>query len=129
MLKGARKAMQQAKVVFVITRSTRKPSITFLQLVLHHPGEGEISPDPGSHGDTCAENKGAHAGGGPGGGFPPRREVCPLNYADVLAGMQYFSTLIKKFKVPGTPAVVVFDSRTGKTKTLNGIRTSLRTTS
>jgi uncharacterized membrane protein len=45
----------------------------------------------------------------------------PLNYVDVIAGMQYFSTLVKKFKVPGTPAVVVFDSRTGKTKTLNGI--------
>jgi len=45
----------------------------------------------------------------------------PLNYLDVMAGMQYFSTLVKKFKVPGTPAVVVLDSRTGKTKTLNGI--------
>jgi uncharacterized membrane protein len=45
----------------------------------------------------------------------------PLNYADVMAGMQYFSTLIKQFKVPGTPSVVVLDSRTGKTKTLYGI--------
>ena len=44
----------------------------------------------------------------------------PLNYADVVAGMQYFSTLTKKFKVPGTPSVVVVDSRTGKTKTLYG---------
>jgi len=44
----------------------------------------------------------------------------PLNYADVLAGMQYFTTLVKKFKVPGTPSVVVLDSRTGKTKTLYG---------
>jgi hypothetical protein len=45
----------------------------------------------------------------------------PLNYVDVMAGMQYFSGLIKKFKVPGTPSVVVLDSRTGKTKTLYGI--------
>jgi len=45
----------------------------------------------------------------------------PLNYVDVLAGMQYFNTLVKKFKVPGTPSVVVLDSRTGKTKTLYGI--------
>ncbi|MBS1243573.1 MAG: Uncharacterized protein H6R41_110, partial [Deltaproteobacteria bacterium] len=45
----------------------------------------------------------------------------PLNYVDVMAGMQYFSTLVKKFKVPGTPSVAVLDSRTGKTKTLYGI--------
>jgi hypothetical protein len=45
----------------------------------------------------------------------------PLNYADVLAGMQHFSTLVKNFKVPGTPSVVVLDSRTGKTKTLYGM--------
>ena len=44
----------------------------------------------------------------------------PLNYVDVLAGMQYFNTLVKKFKVSGTPSVVVLDSRTGKTKTLSG---------
>ena len=43
-----------------------------------------------------------------------------LNYADVLAGMQYFGSLVKKFKVTGTPAVVVHDSRTGQTKTLYG---------
>ena len=44
----------------------------------------------------------------------------PLNYVDVMAGMQYFGTLVQKFKVPGTPSVVVLDSRTGKTKTLFG---------
>jgi hypothetical protein len=46
----------------------------------------------------------------------------PMNYVDVVAGMQYFSTLVRKFKVPGTPSVVVFDSGTGKTKTLYGIK-------
>ena len=45
----------------------------------------------------------------------------PLNYADVVAGMQYFGAIIRKFNVPGTPSVVVLDSRTGKTKTLSGI--------
>lgn len=44
-----------------------------------------------------------------------------LNYADVLAGTQYFASLVKKLKVTGTPAVVVHDSRTGKTKTLYGM--------
>jgi uncharacterized membrane protein len=44
-----------------------------------------------------------------------------LNYADVLAGTQYFAGLVKKLKVTGTPAVVVHDSRTGKTKTLYGM--------
>ena len=44
-----------------------------------------------------------------------------LNYADVQAGMQYFSAIVKKFKVAGTPTVVVQDARTGKTRTLYGI--------
>jgi len=44
----------------------------------------------------------------------------PLNYTDVLAGTQYFNTLIQKFKVPGTPTLVVLDSQTGKVKTLSG---------
>ena len=44
----------------------------------------------------------------------------PLNYVDVMAGMQYFSSVVQKFKVPGTPSVVVLDSRTGKSKTLYG---------
>jgi len=35
--------------------------------------------------------------------------------------MRYFDILVKKFKVPGTPSVVVLDSRTGKMKTLFGI--------
>lgn len=44
----------------------------------------------------------------------------PMNYADVLAGMQYFNTLLSKLKAPGTPSVIVKDTRTGKTKTLFG---------
>jgi hypothetical protein len=34
--------------------------------------------------------------------------------------MQHFNALVIKFKVPGTPSVVVLDSRTGKTKILYG---------
>ncbi len=44
----------------------------------------------------------------------------PMNYVDVMAGMQYFNSVVRKFKVPGTPSVVVLDSRTGKSKTLYG---------
>jgi uncharacterized membrane protein len=44
----------------------------------------------------------------------------PMNYVDVMAGMQYFNSVVQKFKVPGTPSVVVLDSRTGKSKTLYG---------
>jgi hypothetical protein len=44
----------------------------------------------------------------------------PLNYADVMAAMQYFNSVIQRFRVPGTPSVVVLDLRTGKAKTLTG---------
>jgi protein-disulfide isomerase len=44
----------------------------------------------------------------------------PLNFADVLAGTRQFSALAVKFKVQGTPSVIVRDSRTGKSKTLFG---------
>lgn len=42
----------------------------------------------------------------------------PLNYVDVQGGVQYFRSVVERLKVPGTPSVVVLDSRTGKTKTL-----------
>ncbi len=44
----------------------------------------------------------------------------PLNYVDVLAGTQFFNSLVQRLKVPGTPSVVVLDVRTGKAKTLTG---------
>ncbi len=45
----------------------------------------------------------------------------PLNYADVLAGTQFFNSVVQRFKVPGTPSVVVLDAQTGKSKTLTGV--------
>ena len=121
MLKGARKAMQQAKVVFVdypihpetlnyipynlsfIIREKEK----YLQIreVLATLARKTKEPTPE---DVQAAVS------------PLGVKYVPSNYADVVAGMQYFSTLVKTVKVPGTPSVVVLDSRTGKTKTLYG---------
>jgi len=44
----------------------------------------------------------------------------PLDFADVVAGMQYQMSVVQKFKVNGTPAVVVTDAGTGKVKLLYG---------
>ena len=120
-LKGARKAMRQAKVVFVdypihpetfnyipynlsfIVREKAKyleirEALAALARKTKEPTPEDVQAAVSTLGVTYV----------------------PLNYADVVAGMQYFSTLAKKFKVPGTPSVVVLDSRTGKTKTLYG---------
>lgn len=44
----------------------------------------------------------------------------PLNYAEVVAGTQYFSSVIRRFQLKSTPTVVVTDTKTGKTKRLTG---------
>ncbi len=121
-LKGARKAMRQAKVVFVdypvhpetfnfipynlsfIVREKAK----YLEIREAMATLARKTKEPTPEDVQAAVS-------------PLGVKYVPLNYADVMAGMQYFSTLLKKFKVPGTPAVAVFDSRTGKTKTLYGI--------
>ena len=120
-LKGARKAMRQAKVVFVdypihpetfnyipynlsfIVREKAK----YLEIREALAALARKTKEP-----TPEDVQAAVSTLGV--------KYVPLNYADVVAGMQYFSTLAKKFKVPGTPSVVVLDSRTGKTKTLYG---------
>ena len=121
-LKGARKAMKQAKVVFV-DYPVHPETFNFipynLSFIVREKGKYlEIreamatlarktkEPTPEDVQATVS---------------PLGVKYVPLNYVDVVAGMQYFSTLVKKFKVPGTPSVVVLDSRTGKTKTLYGI--------
>lgn len=122
-LKGARKAMQQAKVVFVdypihpetfnyipynlsfIVREKAK----YLEIREAMATLARKTKEPTPEDVQAAVS-------------PLGVKVVPLNYADVLAGMQYFSTIVKKFKVPGTPSVVVLDSRTGKSKTLYGIQ-------
>ena len=121
-LKGARKAMRQAKVIFVdypihpetlnyvpynlslILREKEK----YLQIREAMAALARKTKEPTQEDVQAAVS-------------PLGVKYVPMNYADVMAGMQYFSTLIKKFKVPGTPSVVVLDSRTGKTKTLFGI--------
>ena len=120
-LKGARKAMQRAKVVFVdypihpetfnyipynlsfIVREKEK----YLQIREALATLARKTKEPTPEDVQAAVS-------------PLGVKFVPLNYADVMAGMQYFSTLVKKFKVTGTPSVVVQDSRTGKTKTLYG---------
>jgi hypothetical protein len=120
-LKGARKAMQQAKVVFVdypihpetlnyipynlsfIIREKEK----YLQIRESLATLARKTKEPMPEDVQAAVS-------------PLGVKYVPLNYVDVLAGMQYFSTLVKKFKVPGTPSVVVQDPRSGKTKTLYG---------
>ena len=122
MLKGARKAMQQAKVVFVdypIHKETLNYIPYNLSFIIREKEKylqirEAMATLARKTKEPMPEEVQAVVS-------PLGVKYVPLNYADVLAGMQYFSTLIKKFKVPGTPAVVVFDSRTGKTKTLNGI--------
>ena len=46
----------------------------------------------------------------------------PLNYADVNAGIQYFQSVAKSFRVEGTPAMVVYNRKTKSAKVLNGVR-------
>ena len=121
-LKGAQKAMQQAKVVFVdypihpetlnyipynlsfIVREKEK----YLQIRKALATLARKTKEPMPEDVQAAVS-------------PLGVKYVPLNYADVLAGMQYFSTLVQKFKVAGTPSVVVQDSRTGKMKTLYGV--------
>ncbi|MGZ8440834.1 MAG: thioredoxin domain-containing protein [Candidatus Deferrimicrobiaceae bacterium] len=120
-LKCARKAMQKAKVVFVdypihpetlnyipynlsfIVREKEK----YLQIREAMATLARKTKEPMPEEVQAAVS-------------PLGVKYVPLNYADVLAGMQDFSTLVKKFNVRGTPSVVVRDLRTGKTKTLYG---------
>ncbi|MHB1011921.1 MAG: thioredoxin domain-containing protein [Desulfobacteria bacterium] len=121
-LKGARKAMRRAKVIFVDypihpeTFNYIPYNLSFI--VREKPKYLEIREAMGNLArktkEPLPEDVQATVS-------PLGVKYVPLNYADVLSGMQYFSTLVKKFKVPGTPSVVVLDSRTGKTKTLYGI--------
>jgi len=123
MLKGARKAMLQAKVIFVdypihpetfnyipynlsfIVREKEK----YLQIREALATLARKTKEPTPEDVQAAVS-------------PLGVKFVPLNYADVQGGMQYFSSIIKKFKVTGTPSVVVQDTRTGKMKILFGIK-------
>lgn len=121
-LKGARKAMQRAKVVFVdypIHPETYNYIPYNLSLIVREKGKylqireamatlARRTKEPTQEDVQAAVS-------------PLGVKYVPMNYADVMAGMSYFNSLIRKFKVPGTPSVVVLDSRTGKTRTLSGV--------
>jgi len=121
-LKGARKAMQQAKVFFVdypIHPETLNYIPYNLSFIVREKGkylqirEATATLARKTKEPTPEDVQAAVS--------PLGVKYVPLNYADVMAGMQYFSSIVKKFKVQGTPSVVVLDSLTGKTKTLYGI--------
>ncbi|HEX9850924.1 hypothetical protein [Candidatus Deferrimicrobium sp.] len=120
-LKGARKVLRQAKVVFV-DYPVHPETINFipynLSFIVREKAkyleirEAMATLARKTKEPTPEDVQAAIT--------PLGVKYVPLNYADVLAGMQYFNALVKRFKVPGTPSVVVLDSRTGKTKTLFG---------
>ncbi|TRZ97704.1 MAG: hypothetical protein D4R80_06500 [Deltaproteobacteria bacterium] len=121
-LKGARKVMPQAKVVFV-DYPVHPETFNFIPynlsfIVREKAKYLEIREAMGTLArktkEPTLEDFQASVS-------PLGVKYVPLNYADVMAGMQYFNAIVKKFKVPGTPSVVVLDSRTGKAKTLYGI--------
>jgi hypothetical protein len=46
----------------------------------------------------------------------------PLNYSDVNAGVQYFQSLVRAFRVEGTPAMVVYHRKNRSTRLLSGVK-------
>jgi protein-disulfide isomerase len=46
----------------------------------------------------------------------------PLNYSDVNAAVQYFQSLVRAFRVGGTPAMVVYNRKTRSTRLLSGVK-------
>ncbi len=120
-VKGARLAMKQAKVVFVdfpIHRETlnfipynlsfmfrEKEKYLQIRVALAELSRKSREPAP-------EEVQAAVA--------PFGVKYVPLSFADVLSGTQYQMSIVQKYKVPGTPHVVVTDTRTGRTKILSG---------
>lgn len=120
-LKGARLAMKQAKVIFVdypihketlnyipynlsfMTREKEK----YLQIREALSALSMKTKEPSPEDVQAAVS-------------PLGVKYVPLNFADVLAGTQYQIFIVQKFGVKGTPQIIVTDSRTGKTKSLNG---------
>lgn len=46
----------------------------------------------------------------------------PLNYSDVNSGIQYFQSVVKTFRVEGTPSMVIYNRKTKNYKLLSGVR-------
>jgi len=120
-LKGARLAMKQAKVVFVdypiyqetlnyipynlsfMVREKEKylrirEALAALSKKMKEPSQDDVQAAVS----------------------PIGVKYVPLGFADVLPGTQYQMSVVRKHKVSGTPATIVTDSKTGKVKILNG---------
>jgi len=120
-LKGAQLAMKRAKVVFVdypIHRETlnfipynlsfmMREKGKYLQIREALDGLSRKTKEP-----TPEEVQAAVS--------PLGVKYVPLNYVDVLTGTQYYISLMKQYKVAGTPTVIVTDTRTGRIRTLSG---------
>jgi uncharacterized membrane protein len=120
-VKGARLAMKQAKVVFVdypIHRETlnyipynlsfmSREKEKYLQIREALADLSRKSKDPSPEDVQAAV-------------APFGVKYVPLSFADVLSGTQYQMSIVQKYKVQGTPQVVVTETRTGRTKMLNG---------
>jgi protein-disulfide isomerase len=120
-LKGAQRAMKRAKVVFVdypIHRETLNYIPYNLSFMVREKGkylkirEALDALSRKTKEPTPEEVQEAVS--------PLGVKFVPLNYVDVLTGTQYYISLMQKYKVSGTPTVIVTDSRTGKLKTLSG---------
>jgi len=122
MIKGARLAMKKAKVVFVdypIHRETLNYIPYNLSFMVREKEKYlQIREALGSLAlktkEPTPEDVQAAVS-------PLGVKYVPLNFADVMSAGQYQNSVVQQFKVPGTPAVVVADSKTGKVKKLNGI--------
>ncbi len=120
-VKGAQRAMMQAKVVFVdfpIHQETlnfipynmsfmirEKEKYLRIREVMLDLARKNKEPTPEDVQAAVA---------------PLGVKYVPLNYADVVAGTQYFNSVIQRFQVKSTPTVVVTDTKSGKTKFLSG---------
>ncbi len=122
-IKGARLAMKQAKVFFVdypVHPETLNYIPYNLSFMVREKGKylqireslgalARKTKDPSPEDVQMAVS-------------PLGLKYTPLNFSDILAGTQFQIATVKKFGIRGTPEVVVTDSRTGKTRTLHGIK-------
>jgi len=120
-LKGAQLAMKRAKVVFVdypIHRETlnfipynlsfmMREKEKYLRIREALDGLSRKTKEPTPEDVQAAVS-------------PLGVKYVPLNYVDVLTGTQYYISLMKQYKVAGTPTVIVTDTRTDKIRTLSG---------
>ncbi len=120
-IKGARLAIKQAKVVFV-DYPIHRETINYIPynlsfLIREKEKYFQIREALGSLSRKTKEPTPEDVQAAV---SPLGVKYVPLNYVDVLTGTQYHISVVQKFKVSGTPTVIVTDSRTGKAVTLSG---------